>query len=111
MEAEGKKLAGRGGNTHKDVKSEDRSGNVYENKGPDDNSPDTKDDISARLDAILHKNTRILWELSTCLPLFGQWKTSPRLNNLETRGLSADGSARGYRFLHSTTKSRGHGRS
>ena len=39
----------------KDVKNEDRSGNVYENKGPSDNLPDTKDDISARLHAILHR--------------------------------------------------------
>jgi hypothetical protein len=31
----------------KDVKNEDRSGNVYENKGQDDNLPDAKDDISA----------------------------------------------------------------
>ena len=46
--------------THKDVKNEDRSGNVYENKGPCDNLPDAKDDISARLHANLHRNARIL---------------------------------------------------
>ena len=45
--------------TLKDVKNEGRSGNVYENKGPDDNLPDTKDDICAGLHALLHKNTRI----------------------------------------------------
>jgi hypothetical protein len=32
--------------TQKDVKNEDRSGNVYENKDTDDNLPDAKDDIS-----------------------------------------------------------------
>jgi hypothetical protein len=31
----------------KDVKNEDRSGNVYENKGSNDNLPDANDDISA----------------------------------------------------------------
>jgi len=31
----------------RDVKNEDRSGNVYENKGLCDNLPDTKDDICA----------------------------------------------------------------
>jgi hypothetical protein len=56
---------------HKDVKNEDRSGNVYENKGPLDNLPDTKGDISARLEGILQRNTRILWEPSAFLPLFG----------------------------------------
>ena len=44
----------------KDVKNEGRSGNVYENKGPCDNLPETKGDICARLHAILHKKTRIL---------------------------------------------------
>jgi hypothetical protein len=65
------RIKGEGGNgalgrsaAHKDVKNEDRSGNVYENKGRSDNFPDTKDDISARLHAILHGNARIWWELS-----------------------------------------------
>ena len=53
----------------KDVKNEGRSGNVYENKGPDDNLPDTKDAISAWLRAILHKKTRIFQKLSPFLPL------------------------------------------
>ena len=52
----GKSRAG-GRSAPKDVKNEDRSGNVYENKGPNDNLPDTKDDISAWLNAILHRNT------------------------------------------------------
>jgi hypothetical protein len=44
--AEGK--TSHGGVDHsKDVKKEDRSGYVYENKGHYDNLPDTKDDISA----------------------------------------------------------------
>ena len=38
-------------------------------KDHDDNLPDTKDDISARLHAILHKNTRILQKPSAHLPL------------------------------------------
>ena len=46
--------------TPRDVKNEDRSGNVYENKGLNDNLPDRKDDICAWLHAFLHKNTRIL---------------------------------------------------
>jgi hypothetical protein len=54
----------------KDVKNEDRSGNVYENKGPDDNLPDTKDDISAWLHVILHRNTHILQETTALLALF-----------------------------------------
>ena len=57
------------------LKMKERSGNVYENKGPDDNFPDTKDDISAWLHAILHKNTRILQEPSALLPLFELWGT------------------------------------
>ena len=54
----------------KDVKNEGRSGNVYENKGPSDNLPDTKDDISAWSDIILHRKTRILQEPTTFLALF-----------------------------------------
>jgi len=54
----------------KDVKYEGRSGNVYENKGPYDSLPDKKDDISARLHAILHQNTRIFAEPSALLPVF-----------------------------------------
>ena len=49
----------------KDVKNEDRSGNVYENKGPHDNLPDRKGDICAWLHAILYRNTRILQEPSS----------------------------------------------
>ncbi len=56
----GRKVTQGESSTLKDVKNDGRSGNVYENKGPSDNLPDTKDDISARLDAILHKITRIL---------------------------------------------------
>jgi len=42
------------------LKNEDRSGNVYENKGQDDNLPDTKGDISAWLHAILHRGASVL---------------------------------------------------
>ena len=70
----------------KDVKNEGRSGNVYENKGPCDNLPDTKDDISARLHAILHKNTRILQKPSALLSQFERWRTNRSLQNVETRG-------------------------
>jgi hypothetical protein len=59
--------------TQKDVKNDDRSGNVYENKGANDKMPDTKDDISAQLHAILHRNTRILQKLSALLSLFKRW--------------------------------------
>jgi hypothetical protein len=64
--------------TQKDVKNEDRSGNVYENKGQDDNLPDTKDDISARLHAILHGNTRILQKPSALLSQFERWERTQR---------------------------------
>ena len=58
-EADGEKS--RGGPEHlRDVKNEGTSGDVYENKGPYDNLPDTKGDICARLHAILHRKTRIL---------------------------------------------------
>ena len=63
----------------KDVKSEGRSGNVYENKGPRDNLPDAKDDICAGLHVILHKNACILWELTPLLPLFEPWITNRSL--------------------------------
>ena len=48
-----------GGLTPKDVKNEDRSGNVYENKGPDDKMPDEKSDISAGLTPILQKKAAL----------------------------------------------------
>jgi hypothetical protein len=69
----------------KDVKNEGRSGNVYENKGPCDNLPDTKDDISARLHATLHKITRILQEPSAHLSLFERWRTNRLLQNVGNR--------------------------
>jgi hypothetical protein len=56
--------------TPKDVKYEGRSGNVYENKGPDDNFTDKKDDISARLQGILQNDTRILQKSAASLSLF-----------------------------------------
>jgi len=65
-----KKACG-GGAPPRDVKNEDRSGNVYENKGQEDNLPDAKDDICAWLNTILHKNTRILPELLALLQLLG----------------------------------------
>jgi hypothetical protein len=68
----------------KDVKNEGRSGNVYENKGPDDNLPDIKGDICARLHAILHRKARILQKPSALLPLFERWKANHSLQNVET---------------------------
>ena len=46
--------------TPKDVKNEGRSGNVYENKGPNDTMTDNISGFCAWSHAILHKNTRIL---------------------------------------------------
>jgi len=65
----------------KDVKNEGRSGNVYENKGLDDNFPDRKDDICAWLNAILHRKARILQKTSALLPLFERWETNLPLQN------------------------------
>ena len=64
--AEGEKSHGRAVSL-KDVKNEGRSGNVYENKGPRDKMSDTKDDISAWLQDILHKNTGVFWQPSLLL--------------------------------------------
>jgi hypothetical protein len=61
------------------------SGNVYENKGQNDNLPDPKDDICAWLHVILHKNTRIFQKPSTILRLFERWGTNLSLQNVETR--------------------------
>jgi hypothetical protein len=71
--------------TQKDVKNDDRSGKVYENKGPNDKMPDTKGDISTQLHAILHRNRRILQKPSALLSLFDRWGTNPSLQNAETR--------------------------
>jgi len=70
VEAEERKSRGAPREHLKDVKNEDRSGNVYENKGPEDNLPDTKDDISAWLHVILHRKTRILRKPSALLSQF-----------------------------------------
>jgi hypothetical protein len=59
---------------------------VYENKGQNDNLPDTKDDISAWLNAILHRNTRIFWEPPAFLPRFARCGTNFSRQNGETRG-------------------------
>ena len=45
--------------THKDVKNEDRSGNVYENKGPADTMTDNYSGFCARLASFLRNWTRI----------------------------------------------------
>ena len=66
----GGRISARGAVTLKDVKHEDRSGNVYENKGSCDNFTDTKDDIYARLNAILHESACILWQSAAFLSLF-----------------------------------------
>ena len=69
--------------THKDVKYEGRSGNVYENKGPSDNLPDTKDDICAWLDAILQKKVGILGEMAPFLSQVEHSGTNLALQNVE----------------------------
>jgi len=56
--------------TPKDVKKEDRSGNVYENKGSPDNLPDRKHDICAWLNAILQESARMLRKPSALLSQF-----------------------------------------
>jgi hypothetical protein len=61
------------------LKNEGTSGDVYENKGEDDNLPDTKDDICAWLHAILLKDTRILQKPSALLSLFERWGTNRAL--------------------------------
>jgi len=61
----------------RDVKNEDCSGDVYENKGPDDNLPDTKDDISAWLNAILHRNSRILRKPSALFHFLSAGERTP----------------------------------
>ena len=82
----GRKVARGESSTLKDVKNEGRSGNVYENKGPYDNLPDTKADICARLRPALHKCTRILQKLSALWSQFERWKLNQTVPNLETRG-------------------------
>jgi len=78
VEAEGQNVVpGESEPQLKDVKNEDRSGNVYENKGPKDNLPDTKDDISAWLNANLHKNTHNSQDPTALLRLFEPFGTNP----------------------------------
>ena len=60
----GQETAPGAADTPRNVKNEGTSGDVYENKWQGDNLPDTKDDISARLHAILQKSTPILQRLS-----------------------------------------------
>ena len=83
---------------HKDVKNEGRSGNVNENKGPCDNLPDRKDDISAWLHAILHKNARIFQETSPLLSLFGHSGANLLLQNVEIGQAKCRGPALGPRI-------------
>ena len=61
-----------------DVKNEDRSGNVYENKGPGDNLPDSNDDISAWLEVILRKRTRIFQKPSAFCCYLSAGERTPR---------------------------------
>jgi hypothetical protein len=63
----------------KDVKNEGRSDYVHENKVTDDNLSVTKDAISGRFHAILHRNTFNLQKPSAFLPLFARWGTNPSL--------------------------------
>jgi hypothetical protein len=109
VEAEGQKVTRGNRAPLKDVKNEGRSGNVYENKGPDDNMPDTKDDICAWLHAILHKKTRILPKPSVFLPLFGRWGASFSLQNVESpsaalgSGATTETSQMAHRLTTTTT--------
>ncbi len=61
--------------TKKDVKNEDRTDYVYENKYADDNLPDTYGNISAEWYAILHVFPK---NLSALLSLFHRWEEIPR---------------------------------
>jgi hypothetical protein len=85
VEAEGRKVARGERPSPRDVKNEATSGDVHENKRTDDYLPDTKDDISARLHATLHKITRILQEPSAHLSLLERWRTNRSPQNVETR--------------------------
>ena len=67
-----------GAETRRNVKNGTTSGDVLENKGQHDNLPDTKDDISARLHAILHGNTRILQKPSALMSQFERWERTQR---------------------------------
>jgi len=84
--SDGKGLVERGHVRHrkKDVKNEGRSDYVYENKDTDDNFTGTKDGISTQLHAILHRNTRILEELSAFLSKFDRWGTNFSRRNADT---------------------------
>jgi hypothetical protein len=64
--------------SRKDVKSEGRSGNVYENKGPNDSLSDTKDDISTWLEAILQRNVQILQKPSALFRYLSAAERTPR---------------------------------
>jgi hypothetical protein len=68
FEAEGEKSRGERA-THKDVRNEDRSDYVCENKRQDDSLPEKRDDISTQLHDILTKDTRILQKPSALLSL------------------------------------------
>ena len=57
----------------------------------DDNLPDTKDDISTQLHAILQRSTRILQKPSAHLSLFVRWGTNPSPPCVETRRASRAG--------------------
>jgi hypothetical protein len=52
----------------KDVKNEGRSGNVYENKGPDDKLPDEVSGFCAQLRPILQKTTDFKRHFALKLP-------------------------------------------
>jgi len=87
--------------TPKDVKNKGRSGNVYENKGPNDTMTDNISGFCAWSNAILHKNTRILqkptsfchissvektdWPLQTWK--LSEQKSAPRRNFFPQGGL------------------------
>ena len=72
---------------HKDVKNEGRSGNVYENKEPGDNLPDTKDDISRQLHAILHGSYTYPPEIGGPFVTVRALGNESLASNVETRGM------------------------
>jgi len=84
--ARGRKVARGEPAAPKDVKYEGRSGNVYENKGSNDDLPDRKHDICAWLHAILQESARILRKPSALLSQFARWGTNLSIQNAKNRG-------------------------
>jgi hypothetical protein len=66
--------------------------------------PDTKDDICARLRAILHRKTGILQKPSAFFVIFERCEMDSPLQGAETRGQSADRPVRRYGISWGTAK-------